>query len=60
MNKFLRTPLDVTSHHKFSCLSSLKKLASQTAVYGLSSMIGRMLNYLLVPIYTRVFLTGEY
>lgn len=33
----------------------LKKLAGQTAIYGLSSIIGRLLNYLLVPIYTRVF-----
>jgi len=37
-----------------------KKLASQTAVYGLSNIIGRFLNYLLVPIYTRVFLPAEY
>ena len=29
-------------------------------MYGLSSIVGRMLNYLLVPIYTRVFMTGEY
>jgi len=35
-------------------LSSLKKLASQTAVYGLSSILGRTLNFLLVPIHTRV------
>jgi O-antigen/teichoic acid export membrane protein len=41
-------------------LSSLKSLASQTAVYGLSSIVGRLLNYLLVPIYTRVFVAGEY
>lgn len=26
----------------------------------MSSIVGRMLNYLLVPLYTRVFLTGEY
>jgi O-antigen/teichoic acid export membrane protein len=41
-------------------LSSLKSLASQTAVYGLSSIVGRLVNYLLVPLYTRVFLAGEY
>jgi len=41
-------------------LSSLKSLASQTAVYGLSSIVGRLINYLLVPIYTRVFIAGEY
>ncbi len=41
-------------------MNPLKKLASQTAVYGLSSMIGRALNYLLVPYYTSVFVPGEY
>lgn len=30
----------------------IKKLAGQTAVYGLPSIIGRFLNYLLVPLYT--------
>ncbi len=33
----------------------IKKLAGQTAVYGLSSIVGRALNYLLVPLYTQVF-----
>ena len=32
--------------------NSLKKLAGQTAIYGLSSIVGRFLNYLLVPLYT--------
>ena len=41
-------------------MSSLKKLAGQTAIYGLSSVFGRLLNYLLVPIYTRCFLPEEY
>jgi len=39
---------------------ALKKLAGQTAVYGLSSIVGRMLNYLLVPLYTRIFSPAEY
>lgn len=38
----------------------IKKLAGQTAVYGLSSIVGRLLNYLLVPYYTRLFLPDEY
>jgi O-antigen/teichoic acid export membrane protein len=39
----------------------MKRLARETAVYGLSSMIGRFLNWLLVPMYTRVFTgTGEF
>ncbi|MCK4287726.1 MAG: polysaccharide biosynthesis C-terminal domain-containing protein [Bacteroidales bacterium] len=41
-------------------MNPLKKLAGQTVIYGLPSIIGRMLGYLLVPIYTRVFDQGEY
>ena len=41
-------------------MNSIKKLAGQTAIYGLSSVIGRLLNYLLVPLYTRCFLPSEY
>ena len=33
-------------------MSNLKSLAKDTAIYGLSSIIGRFLNWLLVPIYT--------
>ena len=41
-------------------MNHIKQLAGQTAIYGLSSIVGRVLSYLLVPIYTRVFLTSEY
>jgi O-antigen/teichoic acid export membrane protein len=41
-------------------MTPLKKLARETAVYGLSSIIGRLLNYFLVPLYTRIFLPYEY
>jgi len=41
-------------------LNPIKKLAGQTAIYGSSSIIGRLLNYLLVPIYTRVFVTQDF
>lgn len=41
-------------------MSIAKKLASQTAIYGVSSIVGRVLSYLLVPIYTRVFERAEY
>jgi len=41
-------------------LSTLKKLASQTAVYGISTILGRFLNYLLVPLHTRIFNLSEY
>ncbi len=38
----------------------IKSLASQTAVYGLGTIVPRLLNYLLVPFYTRVFAQTEY
>ena len=41
-------------------MNPLKKLLGQTAIYGLSSIVGRLLNYLLVPLYTRYFTTSEY
>lgn len=41
-------------------MSLIKKLASETAIYGLSSIVGRLLNYLLVPMYTRIFSNEEY
>ncbi len=33
-------------------MANLKSLAKDTAIYGMSSILGRFLNYLLVPIYT--------
>ena len=33
-------------------MSNLKTLAKETAIYGVSSIFGRFLNYLLVPLYT--------
>ncbi len=33
-------------------MANLKSLAKDTAIYGLSSIIGRFLNYLLTPLYT--------
>jgi len=42
-------------------MSLIKKLAGETALYGLSSIVGRLLNMLLVPFYTRVLdTTNEY
>lgn len=41
-------------------MSPLRKLAGQTAIYGISSIIGRLMNFLLTPIYTRIFLEGQY
>jgi len=41
-------------------LSGIKKLAGQTIWYGLSSIFGRFLNYLLTPLLVTIFATGEY
>lgn len=38
----------------------LKRLFSETALYGLSSILSRLLNYALTPLYTSVLLTSEY
>ncbi len=41
-------------------MASVKSLAKDTAIYGLSSIIGRFLNWCLVPLYTHLFLESEY
>lgn len=41
-------------------MAALKQLAGQTAIYGLSSMVGRLLYYFLVPLHTARLLTSEY
>ncbi len=41
-------------------MNPLKRLASQTAIYGVSSVLGRFLNYLLVPLLTYAFAPAEY
>ena len=38
----------------------LKRLGSDTAIYGISTIIGRALNFLLLPFYTNILLPGEY
>ncbi|MBQ4215910.1 MAG: oligosaccharide flippase family protein, partial [Bacteroidales bacterium] len=38
----------------------ISKLVGQTAIYGLSTIIGRFLNFMLVPLYTRCFSQSEY
>ena len=42
--------MSLTNKHKQ--MANLKSLAKDTAIYGLSSIVGRFLNYLLVPLYT--------
>jgi len=42
-------------------LSILRKLAGETAIYGVSSILGRVLNYIIMtPYLVRVLSTGEY
>jgi len=41
-------------------MSGLKRLATETAIYGVSTIAMRMLNYLLVPLYTKLFLPDAY
>ncbi|MDL2227330.1 oligosaccharide flippase family protein [Bacteroidales bacterium OttesenSCG-928-K03] len=41
-------------------MNPFKKLAGETAIYGLSSIIGRTLNFLLFPLYTHLFPPEEY
>lgn len=41
-------------------MAGIKSLAKDTAIYGLSSIIGRFLNWCLVPLYTIVFAPAEY
>jgi O-antigen/teichoic acid export membrane protein len=36
----------------------MKRLAKDTAIYGLSSIVGRFLNWMMVPLYTRVLAGG--
>ena len=38
----------------------IKKLINQTAIYGISSVFGRLINVLLVPLYTYLFTQEEY
>jgi len=40
--------------------SHLKKLAGETAIYGLSTILARVLNFALVPMYTRLLTKAEY
>lgn len=38
----------------------LKQLAGETAIYGLSTILARIINFLFVPFYTRLLQTSEY
>ncbi len=38
----------------------IRKLAGQTAIYGVSTIVARLMNYLMVPIHTRIFAPPDY
>ncbi|MBI2416945.1 MAG: oligosaccharide flippase family protein [Ignavibacteriales bacterium] len=40
--------------------SKLKRLAKDTVLYGISTIVGRFINFILVPVYTNVFAPAEY
>ena len=41
-------------------MAGIKSLAKDTAIYGVSSIVGRFLNWCLVPLYTITFPVAEY
>jgi O-antigen/teichoic acid export membrane protein len=41
-------------------LNPFKKLAGDTAIYGVSSIVGRFLNWWLMPLYVNLFVPEEY
>lgn len=38
----------------------LKQLSKDTAIYGISTMVGRFLNFLLIPFFTNLFIPSDY
>ena len=57
-NKSMRMPYLVTAMANGN--PSIKKLAGETVIYGLSSVLGRAVSFLLLPVYTAVFAAAEY
>lgn len=41
-------------------MNPIRSLVGQTAIYGISSIVGRLLNFFLVPLYALQFSTAEY
>ncbi len=41
-------------------MSNVKKFATQTAIYGVSTIIARLLNFILTPIYVRLYAAKVY
>jgi len=41
-------------------VSAIKRFLGQTAVYGLSTVLSRLFNFILTPLFTKVYATGVY
>lgn len=41
-------------------MGKLKQLLGDVLIYGLSSVVGRFINFLLLPVYTRILSPGDY
>ena len=54
------SPLWTNQSWTYHMAHPLKKLAGQTALYGVSTILGRILTYALVPLYTLVFEEANY
>ena len=50
----------VRNDYYICIMTAIKRLAGQTAIYGIPSVLGRVLSYLLVPLYTYVFRPADY
>lgn len=48
------------SDFSVNSMAGIKSLAKDTAIYGVSSIVGRFLNWCLVPLYTFTFAQAEY
>ncbi len=49
-----------SEQHIHLMFNDIRQLGKETAIYGVSTIIGRFLNFLLVPLYTNVFSRQEY
>lgn len=41
-------------------IEKIKELSKDTVIYGVSTMVGRFLNFILVPFYTNIFIPSDY
>ena len=41
-------------------IEKIKELSKDTVIYGVSTIVGRFLNFILVPFYTNIFIPSDY